>query len=95
MATDMPTLTRDGVNEFIRANGHTFAIFADERPVREDAVVFEPQDSRWAVYSTSERGSIKQATHRTFDSESDALAYFVERITKRARFLRMIAEDDH
>lgn len=89
--TDRPTLAE--VKDMIRNREYSFALFADEQnPLREDRVVFDPRGEVWAVYLTSERGWPIDTTHRAFDTESEALEYFVVKLEQTDRVLQLEAK---
>jgi hypothetical protein len=65
--------------------GLTGALFLDEGPTAEHAVVLEPRQQGWAVYVTDERASVLEKTLRVFADESGALEYMLHKLRQRAR----------
>lgn len=61
------------------------ALFLDEGPTAEHAVVLEPRQPGWAVYVTDERASVLKKTLRVFTDESDALEYMLHKLRQSTR----------
>jgi hypothetical protein len=79
---------RDELRRVIVSEALPDVVFADESPVRADAVVLKRRESAWAVYLTTERAGVIGSTLREFSSEPDALAYALVKLRQSARAAR-------
>ncbi|GAB3277993.1 hypothetical protein GCM10027426_15870 [Microbacterium lacusdiani] len=92
--TGAPAMNRAELKKIIADEGLVDALFLDEESIDEDAVVFEPRGSEWAVYLTIERATVVPATFRTFTDESEALEYMLLKLRQSARARELLAEDE-